>query len=162
MVIPMKLHHTSSIKKRDLTFFIATIIALFMLNFIFSFYFFRIDLTSEKRYTLSNYTKELLKKIDDIVYFKIYLHGDLPPSFHKLKNEVKEMLDEMRLHNDNIQYEFVDISSIGNKDDIRNLEKQLYDKGIVPEQVVERKENKISESLVWPGALVPYKGKETV
>lgn len=133
-----------------------------MVNFIFSFYFFRWDLTSEKRYTLSKFTKEFLKNIDDIVYFKIYLSGDLPPEFNKLKNEVKEMLDEMRIYNDNIQYEFIDINEIGNKEDIRNLEKQLYDKGLVPEQVVEKKENKTSESLVWPGAIVSYKGKETV
>lgn len=151
-----------SLKQRDIRNFILLVIILFLVNFIFSFYFFRWDLTSEKRYTLSKFTKEFLKNIDDIVYFKIYLSGDLPPEFNKLKNEVKEMLDEMRIYNDNIQYEFIDINEIGNKEDIRNLEKQLYDKGLVPEQVVEKKENKTSESLVWPGAIVSYKGKETV
>ena len=151
-----------SLKQRDIRNFILIVIILFLVNFIFSFYFFRWDLTSEKRYTLSKFTKEFLKNIDDIVYFKIYLSGDLPPEFNKLKNEVKEMLDEMRIYNDNIQYEFIDINEIGNKEDIRNLEKQLYDKGLVPEQVVEKKENKTSESLVWPGAIVSYKGKETV
>lgn len=148
-------------KKRDILNYLTVVISLFILNFIFSFYFFRWDLTAEKRYTLSPYTKEFLKKIDDIVFFKIYLDGDLPPEFNKLKNEVKEMLDEMRIYNDNIQYEFIDINDLGNAEDIRNLEKQLYDKGIVPEQVVEKKENKTSESLVWPGAIVSYKGKET-
>lgn len=151
-----------SSKKKDIGNFIASVIALLIINFILSFYFFRWDLTAEKRYTLSPFTKEFLKNIDDIVYFKIYLSGDLPPEFNKLKKEVKEMLDEMRIINDNIQYEFVDINSVGNKEDIRNLEKQLYDKGIVPEQVIEKKQNKTSESLVWPGALVSYKGKETV
>ena len=149
-------------KQRDIRNFVLIVMILFLINFIFSFYFFRWDLTSEKRYTLSKFTKEFLKSIDDIVYFKIYLSGELPPEFNKLKNEVKEMLDEMRIYNDNIQYEFVDINEIGNKEDIRNLEKQLYDKGLVPEQVVEKKENKTSESLVWPGAIVSYKGKETV
>jgi ABC-2 type transport system permease protein len=151
-----------SLKQRDIRNFVLIVVILFLINFIFSFYFFRWDLTSEKRYTLSKFTKEFLKNIDDIVYFKIYLSGELPPEFNKLKNEVKEMLDEMRIYNDNIQYEFVDINEIGNKEDIRNLEKQLYDKGLVPEQVVEKKENKTSESLVWPGAIVSYKGKETV
>ena len=149
-------------KQRDIRNFVLIVMILFLINFIFSFYFFRWDLTSEKRYTLSKFTKEFLKSIDDIVYFKIYLSGELPPEFNKLKNEVKEMLDEMRIYNDNIQYEFIDINEIGNKEDIRNLEKQLYDKGLVPEQVVEKKENKTSESLVWPGAIVSYKGKETV
>lgn len=149
-------------KKQNISAFITAVLALLILNFIFSFYFFRWDLTSEKRYTLSPYTKEFLKKTDDIVYFKIYLNGNLPPEFNKLKNEVKEMLDEMRIYNDNIQYEFIDINAIGNKEDIRNLEKQLYEKGMVPEQVVEKKENKKSEILIWPGAIVSYKQKETV
>lgn len=152
----------NSVKQRDISAFIVLVISLFIINFIFSYYFFRIDLTSEKRYTLSPFTKDFLKKLDDIVYFKIYLSGELPPEFNKLKKEVKEMLDEMRIINDNIQYEFVDINSIGNKEDIKNQEKQLYDKGIIPEQVVEKKQNKTSESLVWPGAIVSYKGKETV
>ncbi|MCX7728935.1 MAG: gliding motility-associated ABC transporter substrate-binding protein GldG [Bacteroidia bacterium] len=156
------MNHNDKIKKRDIVSFMVLAVSLLMINFIFSFYFFRLDLTSEKRYTLSPYTKEFLKNVDDIVYFKIYLSGELPPEFNKLKKEVKEMLDEMRIINDNIQYEFVDINSIGNKEDIKNLEKQLYDKGIVPEQVVEKKQNKTSESLIWPGAIVSYKGKETV
>ncbi len=151
-----------SSKKRDISNFLAIVISLLILNFILSYYFFRLDLTTEKRYTLSPYTKEFLKKIDDIVYFKIYLNGNLPPEFNKLKNEVKEMLDEMRIYNDNIQYEFIDINELGNKEDIKNTEKQLYDKGLIPEQVIEKKDNKTSESLVWPGAIVSYKGKETV
>lgn len=161
MVIKMN-DKKNSIKQRDISVFIVLVISLFIINFIFSYYFFRIDLTSEKRYTLSPFTKDFLKKLDDIVYFKIYLSGELPPEFNKLKKEVKEMLDEMRIINDNIQYEFIDINSIGNKEDIKNQEKQLYDKGIIPEQVVEKKQNKTSESLVWPGAIVSYKGKETV
>lgn len=158
----MVTRHTYHSKKKDITFFATLIGILFLLNFILSFYFFRWDLTSEKRYTLSSYTKEFLKSIDDIVYFKIYLSGNLPPEFNKLKNEVKEMLDEMRVYNDNIQYEFIDLNNIGNKEDIKNAEKELYEKGIVPEQVVEKKDSKTSETLVWPGAIVSYKGKETV
>jgi ABC-2 type transport system permease protein len=162
MVIMQKKELKYNLKKRDITNFVAIVLALFILNFIFSFYFFRWDLTSEKRYTLSPFTKKFIKEIDDIVYFKIYLEGDLPPEFNKLKKEVKELLDEMRVYNDNIQYEFFNINSLGNKEDIQNLEKQLYEKGIIPEQVVEKKNNKKSESLVWPGAIVSYKGKETV
>lgn len=130
-------------------------------NFVLSYYFVRMDLTTEKRYTLAPSTIKLLEKLDDVVYLKIYLNGDLNPSFTRLKNETKEILDQFRAHTDNlIEYEFINISESGNKEEISNIEKQLYDKGIVPEQVIDRKKQKTSESLIWPGALVSYRGKE--
>lgn len=155
-----KASHIKNKKRRDISAYITNIIIIVLLNFILGFYFFRLDLTSEKRYTLSSYTKNFLKEVDDIVYFKIYLSGELTPEFVKLKNELKEMLDEIRVYNDNIQYNFIDINAAGSKQEVQSIEKQLYDKGIVPEQVMEQKENKTSESLIWPGAVVSYKGKE--
>ena len=83
------------------------LIVIISLNIIASFYFTRFDLTSEKRYTLSDATKTLIKELDDIVYFKVYLDGDFPAGFKNLRNETKEMLDEFRAYNKNIQYEFI-------------------------------------------------------
>ena len=70
-----------------------------------SFFFARFDLTSDKRYTLAPATKELLGKLDDIIYFKVYLNGNLPAGFDRLKNTTKEMLDEFRVYSKgNIEY----------------------------------------------------------
>ena len=80
-----------------------------------SFFFTRFDLTSEKRYTLSDATKTLIKELDDIVYFKVYLDGEFPAGFKKLRNETKEMLDEFRAYNKNIQYEFINPSESEDK-----------------------------------------------
>ena len=92
-------------KKRDLTAFSLVIIILIMLNYVGSFVFHRFDLTSEKRYTLSDATKSLLGKLNDVVYVKVYLEGDFPAGFKMLRNETKEMLDEFRTYsNDNIEY----------------------------------------------------------
>ena len=57
-------------KKRDLISLGLAIIIMVLLNFVGSFVFHRFDLTSEKRYTLSEATKNLLGKLNDVVYVK--------------------------------------------------------------------------------------------
>ena len=150
-------------KRRDIisVFILIGIIAL--TNFVGSFYFKRFDLTSEKRYTLAESTKTLLTNLDDEVYFKVYFDGDFNPSFTRLRNEAKEILDEFRAYSGNqIQYEFIVPGEGLNTDEKSNLEKQLYEKGLVPEEVFEKNKDKTSQTLIWPGAIVSHKGKEAV
>lgn len=141
-----------------------TVVAILgLLNFASSFLFKRFDLTSEKRYTLSATTIKLLQSLDDVVYIKVYLQGDFNPSFTRLKNETKELLDEFRAYsNNNLEYIFINPLENPNKEEVDKLQKQLFDRGIMPEQVVDKSTEKTSEVLIWPGAIVSYKGKESV
>ena len=61
---------------------------LVLVNILAQFAFHRFDMTQENRYSLSESSKDLAKELDDIVYFKVYLDGDLPPGFLKLKNSL--------------------------------------------------------------------------
>jgi len=155
--------HTTSNKRKDLMSFVMVIAIVILVNFVFSFYFKRFDLTSEKRYTLAESTRKLLKNLDDVVYLKVYLQGEFNPDFTRLRNETKEMLDEFRAFSNNqVEYEFINPLENPNKDETDKIEKQLYEKGIIPEQVIDRKKDqKTTESLIWPGALVTHKGRET-
>ena len=69
------------------------------INIIASNLYFRLDLTEEKKYSLNDATKEILNSIDDIIYVKVYLNGDLPAGFIRLKNSCQETLDEFRNQN---------------------------------------------------------------
>lgn len=150
-------------KRRDIILLLAAIGIICVLNFIAHFYFKRFDLTSEKRYTLAPTTKKMLSELNDMVYLKIYLEGNLNPGFSRLRNETKELLDEFRTYsNNNIQYEFINPNESVSKEDQTALEKQLYDKGIIPEQVIDRNKEKTSESLIWPGAIVTHNGRDMV
>ncbi len=150
-------------KQKDILMLLVVAAILVLLNFVASFLFKRFDLTSEKRYTLSASTKKLLGGLDDVVYIKVYLQGNFNPSFTRLRNETKEILDEYRAYSDDkIEYEFVNPLDNPNKEEVESLEKQLYQKGIMPEQVIDRSSQKVSETYIWPGAIVTYKGKETV
>lgn len=148
-------------KKRDLTALLLAVVIIVLLNFLASFVFHRFDLTSEKRYTLSDATKTLLGKLDDVVYVKVYLDGDFPAGFKRLRNETKEMLDEFRAYsNDNIEYEFINPSENTDKKQQNEIFKQLYDKGLQPTNLEVKDENGTSQQIIWPAALITYKGKE--
>ena len=79
------------------------------LNLILVNYFFRVDLTSEKRYSLSASSKKLAGKVDDVLFVKVYLEGEFPAGFKRLRQSTKEMLDEFAAYaNGKLQYEFID------------------------------------------------------
>lgn len=148
------------LKQNNLTVFVVSIIAIFILNILCSFWFFRIDLTAEKRYSLSKSTKNILKELDDVVYFKVYLEGDFPAGFKKLSKETRELLDEYRAYSDNIQYEFIDPSEGRDEKETKAFYNELYKKGIQPTRLQDRKADGVKTQVIFPGALVTYKQKE--
>ena len=115
----------SNIQRNQLIQLIAGLMIIILANVIGSFIFTRIDLTAEKRYTLSDATKEMLREVDDIVFFRIYLEGDFPAGFRRLRNATKEMLDEFRAYNKNIQYEFINPSESDNSEERNQFYQQL-------------------------------------
>jgi len=152
-----------NIKTKHITQLIATFVILLLLNFAGSHYFKRFDLTSEKRYTLSDETVDMLKNLDDHVYLKVYLAGDFNSSFTRLRNETKEMLDEFRVYaQKGLDYEFINIYDKKNENDVVAIERQIYEKGIDPTEVRSKTEGAKNVMRVWPGAVVYYKGKEGV
>ncbi|MCW3086356.1 MAG: hypothetical protein JWP12_3722 [Bacteroidetes bacterium] len=148
-------------KKRDLAALVLAITVVILLNFVNSFVFHRFDLTSEKRYTLAPATKALLAKLDEVVYVKVYLDGDFPAGFKRLRNETREMLDEFRTYShDNIEYEFINPSENPDKKQQNELFKQLYDKGLQPFNVEDKTDEGSTQQVIWPGAIVSYHGRE--
>ncbi|MBS1651908.1 MAG: gliding motility-associated ABC transporter substrate-binding protein GldG [Bacteroidetes bacterium] len=155
-----KLNH---LKKKNILVFFGWLLVVILLNFLSTLVFKRFDLTSEKKYTLAETTKKLLASLDDEVYFKVYLQGDFNPAFTRLKNETKEMLDEFRAYSkNNIQYDFIKPGDGLTQEEKTNLEKQLYEKGLIPEEITTRANNKVQQNLIFPGAIVNYKGREGV
>ncbi|HVA99495.1 MAG TPA: Gldg family protein, partial [Bacteroidia bacterium] len=120
-------------KKRDIIWLILSIVIIVLCNFIGSFVFHRFDLTSEKRYTLSDDTKQLMESTKSLVYVKVYLDGDFPAGFKRLKNETKEMLEEFRAYsNGNLQFEFINPSASPDPKVRDAFYRQLYKQGLIP------------------------------
>ena len=147
-----------NIKKSQLIAFLITVVIVVVVNVIGNFIFTRFDLTSEKRYTLSNTTKDILGKLDDYVYFKVYLEGDFPAGFKKLRRETKEMLDEFRAYSKYIDYEFINPSEGMDANERNENYKLLYQSGLNPtEMVVRNSDGSSKQMIIWPGALVSYR-----
>jgi len=83
---------------------VSIILLIIAVNIISSYNFMRFDLTAEKRYSISETTNSILKNLDDYITIKVYLDGTLPAEYKRLRNATKELLDEFRAYNKDIQY----------------------------------------------------------
>ncbi len=148
-------------KIRDLVQLLLGMALIVLLNYVASFYFTRFDLTSEKRYTLAPATKDLLKNLDDIVLFKIYLEGDFPAGFKRLQRSTRETLEEFDNYSPgNIQYQFINPSAISDQKQRNDMYRQLYKKGLTPTELQVKSKGGVSSQTLFPGAIVSYKGRE--
>lgn len=155
--------NNKSVKRKaaDLTNLLIWFVLILLINYIGSSIFTRFDLTSEKRYSISEPSKKLLKNLDEIVYFKVYLEGSFPAGFKRLRDETKEMLDEFRAYSDGkIEYEFINPSENPDQKERDKVYKILYELGLRPTDLEVREESGISNKIVWPGAIISYKGQE--
>jgi len=143
---------------------IIILIIIIVINIVTSYKFFRIDLTSEKRYTLSDKSTTIVKNISEPIYFHIYLAGDLPISFKRLQRATTELLNELKAYNKkNIQYKLINLSEINNNKERQNLFNELAEKGVQPTNVnIRDKEGGYIQKIVMPGVLATLNGKEVV
>ncbi|MDP4265822.1 MAG: gliding motility-associated ABC transporter substrate-binding protein GldG [Bacteroidota bacterium] len=155
-----KVSKKTLLKRQNIIQLILSLAIIFLINYIGSFWFSRIDLTAEKRYSLSPATINMLKKLDDIVYFKVYLEGDFPAGFKRLRNETKEMLNQFRAYSKNIEYEFINPSESPDKKTRNSIYRQLYMKGLDPTNLQTAENGGRSEKIIFPGAIVTYKERE--
>lgn len=150
-----------NLKRAGLIQLVLGVVIIVLLNVVGSFVFHRFDLTSEKRYSLSPATKDLLKGIDDIVFFRVYLEGEFPAGFKRLRNATKEMLDEFRAYNKNIQYEFVNPSESENEKERNDTYQLLMEKGLQPTDLqVNTKEGR-EQQIIFPGVIAVFKSNES-
>jgi gliding-associated putative ABC transporter substrate-binding component GldG len=131
-----------------------------LVNVLSSAFIFRIDLTSDNRFTLTDSTKKLLRNLDDVVFVKVYLEGDFPSGFKRLSNSSREMLDEFKVYGgDKIQYEFEDPTEGKTEKELNDVLKELSEKGLEPTNVQNQAGDEYSEKIIVPGAILNYKGQ---
>jgi ABC-2 type transport system permease protein len=146
--------------KKNITHLIIALAIILAVIFIADSWFFRIDLTSEKRYTLTNITKAFLKSLNEDILIKVYLSGDLNPGFKRLSKATKEMLDEFDVYSSSLQYQFIDPNE-GTKKEKKAFIEHLEKIDLQPYPVIETKEDgRKTQSYVFPYAIIFFDGKE--
>jgi ABC-2 type transport system permease protein len=150
----------TNIKRSNLIQLTLGVLIIILVNIIGSFLFTRFDLTAEKRYSLSPATRKMINNLSDVVFFKVYLEGDLPSGFRRLANETREMLDEFRAYGKNIQYEFANPSDNPNQKERNDAYRLLVEQGLQPTDLRVNEKGQSSQLIIFPGAIVSYRGKE--
>ncbi len=139
----------------DLIYFV---VLVFVINFVSAVFYTRIDLTENKKYTLSNSTRKVLKELDDIVRIKVYVSSKLPAELLPIKQDVMDILEEYRQNSHGkIKIEVIDPSKS------KELEMEASASGVTPVQMNVYEKDQLNVIRGYFGIVLSYKDrKETI
>lgn len=147
-------------RKKDFRYLFLFLIAIAVVNLLSSYVFTRFDFTKEKRFTLSPITKSLLKNTSGKVEAVVYLEGDFPGGFKRLRNATRDILSEFAAYsNGNFRFVFVNPLT-GSQESREQTFQQLAEKGIEPTNLSVKTEEGLSQKMIFPAALITYRGKQ--
>ena len=148
-------------KRRTLLGLLAVIAVVVLVNILSSFFFYRIDLTKDKRHSLSKSTIEMLKNLEDRVYFRVYLKGkDQPADYQLFAKQVEQMLQTFRSYSKNVYYEFIDPIEGKTNEEVNGILGEFVKKGLEPIPISREDAGGYSTHVVIPGAIVSYRNRE--
>ncbi|WP_117882607.1 gliding motility-associated ABC transporter substrate-binding protein GldG [Aureibaculum luteum] len=136
--------------KNNISKILIAIIALIAINVLAKKYYKRLDLTQDKRYTLSKTTINIVDNLEENAIIKVYLEGDFPSEFKRLQGETKQHLEELYSINDGVKYKFIDPLDTA---------EELIKQGLQPSRLTVQEDGKLSEAVIFPWATITYKGK---
>lgn len=124
---------------------------LVLINLIGLNLFFRLDLTDDDVYTLSDASVKIVEDLEDPITFKVFFTKNLRPPFSSNLRFLQDKLDDYRAYGgQNVQYEFVDPSE---DDDLRN-EASRY--GIPPVQIQVVENDNVQIKNAYMGLAIQY------
>lgn len=149
-------------KLGDVLVFLNAIAAIVLINVLLSSYFFRVDLTQEKRYSIKPQTRELLSRLKGDVYIEVFLEGDLNAEFKRFQKAIQETLEEFTVYSHNrIKYSFTDPAAAQGKKAQAEFMNDLAARGIQPTNVISNNNGQRVEKIVFPGLMISYEGTES-
>ncbi len=125
--------------------------------------FFRIDLTSEKRYTISPQSKTILSNVKSPVVAEIFLEGDLPPGFKKLQTAVTDELHDMKTYcKKPIIIQKTNPYDIAKPSEQGKYFESLIQRGIIPTNLRIKTRQGTSNKLIFPAVSLRAGGNEVI
>lgn len=147
--------------KKNSKHIILLLIVLTTINYISSLAFKRIDLTQDKRYTLSSASLNVIKDATSPIIVDVFLIGDdFPSEFKRLQRETKQLLEEFTANNSNIIFQFINpLEDEATRDS--NIQ-QLTQRGLTPMQLSVQENGKNTQEVIFPWALASYKDQTVI
>jgi ABC-2 type transport system permease protein len=126
-------------------------------NWLASLLFIRLDLTEDKRYSISEATKQLLSNLDKDIVVNVYLSGEFPAGFERLESATRETLEEFKNYaNGRLTVNYSDPSQAPNEQQRQKQYMNLVDRGLTPTNVFANEDGKRTEKIIFPGVIVQY------
>lgn len=145
--------------KNNLKNTFVVLIIILIVNVLSDFYFKRFDLTKDKRYTLSETSLSIIKQIKEPLYIDVYLNGEFPAEFKRLRSETVQIIEEFQAYNSNIKVNFV--NPFEEEDTEKTVARSLFKKGMSPVNITVEDKGKQSQAMIFPWATASYRDKET-
>ncbi|MFA5541255.1 MAG: gliding motility-associated ABC transporter substrate-binding protein GldG [Bacteroidales bacterium] len=152
----------ANVKRTHLLQLVLGLVLILFFNIVGYYIFARLDLTSEKRYTLSKSTKKMLKSVDDVVFIRCYLEGEIPADYKRLRNETKEMINQFRSYNPNIEFEFRNPNDFKDKKEQAEFYQRLFEMGFQPILKTSQQKDGQVRQYMFPYLEITHKGEKKI
>ena len=142
--------------KKQFAIYIALIVAILaVFNIVSRTLFFRLDLTRNGMYSLSNSSKRIIEKIDDRMVAKIFFSKDLPGQYASSRRYLQDLLEEYQAYaSGEFHFEFI------NPDDSKESQTEAQGYGIPPVQLQVVENDKLEIKNVYMGMVLLYNDKK--
>jgi ABC-2 type transport system permease protein len=117
------------------------------------------DLTEEKRFTLTQPTRDMLRGLKDRIYIQILLTGEMPAGVKRLQTTTREMLDDFRSESGYIDYQFDDPNA-GTTEEVNERRKALAEDDIIPINLKVSGNGEKSQKIIYPFAIIHFGEKQ--
>lgn len=128
---------------------------LILINIAAQYLYTRTDFTRDKRYTLSPKSKAILKDLKQPITITVFLDGDLPGAFRRLRNATRDLLVDYRAYSTaDIQVTFADpVSGLSLEEQDVALQ-NLHQVGIEATTLNIKNDNGFAQKMIFPMAMV--------
>ncbi|WP_282043481.1 gliding motility-associated ABC transporter substrate-binding protein GldG [Winogradskyella flava] len=141
-------------KNKTLIYILGIIVGLLAVNAISSKFYGRFDLTKDKRYTLSDVSKNLVKNLDSPLIIDVFLEGEFPSEFRLLQTEVRQIIEEFQLQTSDIRVNYID--PIENESTRERYIEELTRAGLEPYVNTDNSTGKVTKEIIFPWAFASY------
>lgn len=140
--------------KKNSLVIVITLVILMLINIISSYLYARLDLTQDKRYTLSKEALNTIKDVESPIIIDVFLEGEFPSEFRRLRDETRQILEEFTVDNAKVKFDFINPLADEKTRD-QNIQ-QLAQRGLQPFQINIKENGKTSQEVIIPWALASY------
>ncbi|WP_323757235.1 gliding motility-associated ABC transporter substrate-binding protein GldG [Roseivirga sp.] len=130
---------------------------VFAVNVVAANFFWRFDLTEEKRYTLQDPTKELLRKLNQPLHVEVLLGTDLPTEFQRFQKSIVETIEELGVYSNQPIYYSINDPGAASTETERNKNYQAWmDSGLSPTRIFDNDNGTDVQKLIFPYVVLRY------